>query len=281
MGRQKRDENLQAAGSDLLLGLPPQYHRRPQQHQQILNDPGAFTAPYNFHGAPAKFPDVDASDVCIPCHAGRESGETINTIADFTNASFKNSHYRAAAGLMYVKIGFTDFIDPNTPIGTSTYGKSLTSTEDGGALSSTHRKLGTPAINGDSHNPAVFTPGNFDSNGPCVTCHMQATGQPTRITSHSFDISPDAFNQVCINCHDYEGGVPLTGANFLQIFVEPQKEIFVDAWNLSVAILLKNYNISYTPTYPYFYDLAKGTRLGQMRSRTGHAEPVIRLLAKN
>jgi hypothetical protein len=223
----------------------------------LLRNPGAFTAPYNYKGTPAKFPDVGASDVCIPCHAGRESGESLNSITDFSNANFKNAHYRAAAGLMYVKIGFTDFVDPNTPIGTSTYGKSLTSTEDGGSLSSTHRKLGTPAINGDSHNPAVFTPGNFDSNGPCVTCHMTATGQPNRITSHSFEISPDAFNQVCINCHPSELGVPLTGANFLQMFVEPQKEIFVDAWDLAVATLLKNYNITYTTTYPYFFDLAK------------------------
>jgi hypothetical protein len=223
----------------------------------LLRNPGAFTAPYNFHGAPAQFPDVGASDVCIPCHAGRESGESVSAIKDFTNASFKNSHYRAAAGLMYVKIGFTDFIDPNTPIGTSTYGQSLTSTEDGGALSSTHRKLGTTAINGDSHNPSVFTPGNFDANGPCVTCHMTAAGQPNRITSHSWKISPDAFNQVCINCHTSEGGVTLTGANFLQVFVDPQKEIFQNALDLAVATLLKNYNISYTTTYPYFFDLTK------------------------
>ena len=31
-----------------------------------------------------------------------------------------------SAGLMYVKDGFIDFIDRNTAIGTSTYGKSLT-----------------------------------------------------------------------------------------------------------------------------------------------------------
>ena len=83
---------------------------------------------------------------------------------------------------MYVKAGFTGFIDPNTVIGTTTYGNSLTSLEDGegGKISSTHRKLGTTAINNDSHNPAAFAPGNFDSNGPCVTCHMQGTGQATR-----------------------------------------------------------------------------------------------------
>jgi len=201
----------------------------------------------------AQFPNVQASDVCIACHGGRESGESLNTIADFSNASFKNSHYMAAAGLMYVKIGFIGFVDPNTPIGSSTYGKSLTSTDDGGALSSTHRKLGTTAINGDSHNPSVFTPGNFDSNGPCVTCHMQGTGQPTRITSHTLDINTNAANEVCINCHSTE----VDTQEHLTTFLEEQSAVFQDAIVLAVNQLAK-YNISYNPNaYPYFYDLAK------------------------
>jgi hypothetical protein len=224
----------------------------------VLRNPGAFTASYNFQGAPAQYPDVGASNVCITCHSGRESGESVTAITDFTNASFKNSHYRSAASLMYVKSGFIAFIDPNTPIGSSTYGKSLTSTDDGGDLSSTHRKLGTPAINNDSHNPAVFTPGNFDADGPCVTCHMTAKGQPNRTTSHSWEINANAFNQVCVNCHDSEGGVVLTGENFDAIFLEPQEEVFQDALKLAETILLSKYNISYdSATHPYFYDLTK------------------------
>ncbi len=84
-------------------------HRNTSQDRNniasLLYDPGALQGLYNFHGAKAQFPNVAASDVCIACHGGRESGESLNTIADFTNASFKNSHYMAAAGLMYVKIG--------------------------------------------------------------------------------------------------------------------------------------------------------------------------------
>jgi hypothetical protein len=224
----------------------------------VLRTPGAFTASYNFQGAPAKFPDIGASNVCVTCHSGRESGETITALTDFTNVGFKNSHYRAAAGLMYVKSGFTAFIDPNTPIGTSTYGKSLTSDADGGALTSTHRKLGTTAINGDSHNPAVFTPGNFDANGPCVTCHMTAAGRPNRITSHSWKINANAYNQVCINCHTSEIGVPLTADNFHAIFLKPNEEIFQDALKLAQAILLSRFNIKYdAAAHPYFYDLTK------------------------
>lgn len=220
----------------------------------LLNDPGSFTASYKFKGAPAQFPNVQASDVCIACHSGRESGESLDAISNFANAGFVNSHYMAAAGLMYVKSGFTAFIDPSTPIGSSTYGQSLTSTEDGGALSSTHRKLGTTAINGDSHNPSVFTPGKFDSNGPCVTCHMQATGQPTRQTSHTWAINMNAANEVCINCH----GTEVDTQEHLNTFLEEQAIPFQNALMVAKTLLLNKYSIKYDEaTFPYFYDLAK------------------------
>ncbi len=225
----------------------------------LLRTPGAITADYKFKGVKAVFPDVGASNICISCHSGRESGESLDAVTNFANASFVNSHYLAVAGLMYVKAGFTAFIDPNTAIGTSTYGKSLTSDADGGALTSTHRKLGTTAINGDSHNLAAFTPGNFDANGPCITCHMQATGQPTRSTSHTWEINWNAFDEVCIKCHDEEGGVPLTEANFADIFIDEQAVPFQDALALALNKLLTRYNISYNQAaYPYFYDLNIG-----------------------
>ncbi|MDD2335172.1 MAG: cytochrome C, partial [Geobacteraceae bacterium] len=69
----------------------------------VVRNPGAFTASYMFNGTAAVFPDVAESNTCITCHTGLESGESLDSIADFSNASFKNSHYMAAAGLMYVK----------------------------------------------------------------------------------------------------------------------------------------------------------------------------------
>jgi hypothetical protein len=224
----------------------------------LLRAPGAITADYNFKGVKAVFPDVGASDICISCHSGQASGETITALADsgMNNVSFVNSHYLAVAGLMYVKIGFTAFIDPATVIGTSTYGKSLTSDADGGALTSTHRKLGTTAIRGDSHNTAAFTAGNFDTNGPCVTCHMQATGQPTRTTSHTWEINMNAANQVCSKCHSGE----VDNAALLEEFIDGQAEPFKNALALALNQLLVNYNITYNPaSYPYFYDNLIGT----------------------
>ncbi|MHB8908088.1 MAG: cytochrome C [Syntrophales bacterium] len=220
----------------------------------LLRTPGAITAEYKFKGAKAVFPDVGQSNICISCHSGRESGESLDAITNFANASFVNSHYLAVGGLMYVKAGFTAFIDPNTPIGTSTYGKSLTSDADGGALTSTHRKLGTTGINDDRHNPAAFTPGNFDANGPCVTCHMQATGQPKRSTSHTWEINMNASNEVCIKCHSTE----VDTQEHLTLFLEEQAVPFEDALDLGFNQLLAKFNISYSSVYPYFYDLNIG-----------------------
>lgn len=212
-----------------------------------LRNPGAFTAPYRFKGTFAQFPDLGASNVCIPCHSGRESGESLDTITDFSNASFKNPHYMAAAGLMYVKQGFTTFIDPNTPVGSSTYGKSLTSTEDGGAISSTHRKLGTVAINGDSHNTDFFVPGNLDSGGPCTTCHMSTK-------QHTLAIDGAAFTNVCSKCHTSEGEVTLTPENFRELFVEEQAIPFENALNIVITLLKNTYTIEYdSAVNPYFF----------------------------
>ena len=222
-----------------------------------IRNPGAVTAEYNFNGVPAKFPDVQASNLCITCHAGLQSGEAILSLTNMTNAAFINPHYIASAGLMYVKDGFIDFIDRNTVIGTSTYGKSLTATEDGGAISSAHRRLGTKDSNSTS-DPA-FAPGKFDTNGPCVTCHIQSTGQPKRVSSHLFAIDWNAYNEVCIKCHDEENGIPITASNYKTIFIEEQAEFFEHAMDLGFDLLLKNFNISYNKdVYPYFYDLNIG-----------------------
>ncbi len=218
-----------------------------------------YVAPYNGGLAPQSFPDAGTTNICIPCHAGRESGDTVNAVADFSNASFKNSHYLAAAGLMYMKIAFTSFTSAGAAIGSSTYGASLSpdTTVPGGVtggVSSTHRKLGTTAI--DNYKP-TFTAGFLDAGGPCVTCHINASGQTYRTTSHTLGISGDAFNQVCSNCHAAELGVPLTAANFRSIFLEPQSTVFQNAVALAVSLLESRYRIRYDrANYPYFFDLA-------------------------
>ncbi len=227
-----------------------------------VRQPGPFTAQYTIGGKTVAFPDAGESNLCIACHSARENG--VDAVTDFTKASFKNSHYLPAAGLMYMSTGFTQFTSASAAFGTSTYGKSLTADNVSvpaygiaGGVTSTHRKLGTPMINGDSHNPAVFIKGQLDANGPCVTCHMNAFNAPAgdrAAHGHTLAIDANAYNQVCTNCHGSENTVPLTSANFKTVFVEPQGEAYQAALTLAVSLLKKNYNIEYdAAAYPYFF----------------------------
>jgi hypothetical protein len=197
--------------------------------------------------APAVFPNVGAgNNTCIQCHAGRESGESILALADsaMANTSFKNPHYLGAAGMMYAKLAFIDFVDRNTVIGTTTYGKSLTANEDGGGLTSTHRKLGTPEMATDSHvGGQVLVAG-----GPCVTCHM------SNVKDHTWEINANAFNEVCVKCHTAEGTTTLTADNFKTVFLEEQAVPFNNAVDLAIATLKTQFNITYSDSYPYFFD---------------------------
>jgi len=231
-----------------------------------------YTAPYNN----SPFPDVGYTNICIPCHAGRASGDTVNAVTDFTNAGFKSSHSMAAAGLMYMKIGFTSFTSASAVIGASTYGKSLSpdnaSVPGGipGGVTSNHRMLGTAAINGNNHNPSFFVAGVLDANGPCIICHMNANGQPYRTTSHTLKISADAFNQVCTRCHPSEGGVTLTGSNFQTVFLEPQSAGFLDALELAETLLRTKYDIIYDPANdPFFFELSTGQAVTEWTRGTG------------
>ncbi|GFO61278.1 C-type polyheme cytochrome OmcB [Geomonas silvestris] len=223
----------------------------------------SFTAPYKgYNGSDlASFPAVGETNLCIPCHTGRESGHSLDAVPNFASANFINPHYLAAAGLMYMQSGFTGFTSASAVIGSSTYGKSLSpdsiSTPGGmsGGTTSTHRNLGTTRINNDSHKPSFFVPGVADSNGPCVTCHLNASGVAVRAANgHSLKIDDNAYNQLCTNCHSSENTVPLNAANFRSVFLEPQAEAFQSTLELAVYLLKDRYNVEYDPAlYPYFF----------------------------
>jgi predicted CXXCH cytochrome family protein len=224
-----------------------------------LRNPGAVVADYKFQGAPAVFPNVGPSNTCLTCHVGQASGNSITDLTaagnTFVNQSFVNSHYMAAGSLMYAKGGYTNFVPASTNAGTMSYGQSLTSDADqtvdvngvavAGKLTSTHRKLGTSAINGDSHNPAFFVAGNLDSDGPCATCHYAGA-------DHTLELGQKAIDGVCSKCHE------VTDQAGLEEFLEVEGSApFEAAINLALAKLSANYNITYNQAaYPYFYDVS-------------------------
>jgi hypothetical protein len=193
------------------------------------------------------FPDVGGSNVCIVCHSGSREGTSATVLAtsdpyfniDPTFSSTIAPHNLPAAAVMYVKFGFTNLSTGTAGVPSTAYLASLTADLDvAGGVSSTHRKLGTPAIIGDSHKnkDGVLTfataqsAGGLTKGGPCAACHL--TG------SHSFKIDTAAINTVCNRCHSSENLVDITNIeSFEGNFLEPQKDVFNNAISLAQAIL--------------------------------------------
>ena len=182
----------------------------------------------------ARFPDVGESNLCVGCHAARVNGPNLTDLAnsgnwDLSNTSFQNSHYDAAAGTMYMKVGFKNFTTLGAPapksnvgapfVSTQTYNDTLTAldttTPDGVAngQNSAHRRIGTPLIAGsEEYLTAGGDPTAIATNGPCVTCHMKAynpiagngfappsAGRPG--AGHSLQIDDATAQQLCLQCH--------------------------------------------------------------------------------
>jgi hypothetical protein len=282
-------------------------------HTSVRKIP-AYTAPYNSGLSPKTFPDVGDSNLCIPCHSGRESGDTINAItADFTNVSFVPPHNMAAAATMYMTNAFITYTTltapapgskdtestkatfPNTPgSNTTTNAKTLLPAATGkggvgaggiaGGQTSTHRALGTTSINKSE----VYLNGSYavannsiNTNGPCVTCHMQAdrpvdaTGLAPALPAvragagHSLKIDNDALTQLCVPCHSevhLDGGdgkgnavrTQLSKDTIPIVMIEPQSAAFQNGLTLIKQLLLIKYMIKFDPTAdPYFFDLQK------------------------
>lgn len=125
------------------------------------------------------FPDIEGSNICLSCHAGRETGGNIyNDATVFTNAGFRNSHYLASASIVFTAAGYEfigrDYTDPT---------------------SYQHKNIGSPAAPGTG------------AKGSCIGCHMNTpekhhfepierdvTGAITAITSLT-----------CAVCHSATG----------------------------------------------------------------------------
>jgi len=244
--------------------------------RRISSDPAVttfitFSTPYNkFPNVTKRIPgsnfpstasNIGDSKLCVPCHAGRTGARVGAAISPTATATPPfDSHYFPAAAVMYGKIGFINFtsqgavlpavaaipastgVQPTGAIAATTYGQSLITSEDiSGGVTSTHRRLGTVAINGDSHNPSFFVPGNLDANGPCVTCHMTA-GHTLAFDDPTF--AKNSYNAVCINCHTSERGTPLNADNFKAAFVDENRGQMFDALALATTLLETNYGIS-------------------------------------
>jgi hypothetical protein len=137
-----------------------------------LRNPGAYTADYSYNYYTSSpiiysvafhtYPDIGSSNQCLPCHTGRQSGDTIKnlnvgavTAWDFSNSSIISNHNFQTGGMMFRGAGYhydgRDYPSPSQFM---------------------HDKVGTP-----NSVPATGT------KGPCITCHMTS---PDGSSNHLF-----------------------------------------------------------------------------------------------
>lgn len=195
-----------------------------------------YTAMYkeNFKDSYVQFPDVSKSNICIPCHAGRESGQSVRSITDFTNASFKNPHYLAAAGVFYAKAGYH-------------YYTSVAKYDNYNNFGFSHSRIG---MTGQF---TQTTPVGSGTDGQCVACHFGNGGTYTNYSSHTLNpvfVARSTGTTGCYGCH--------SGDNMAEL-IEEEKEIFNRGMDFFKYELEKT-GMFYAPTHPYFYKDNNGDR---------------------
>ena len=212
-----------------------------------------FSTPYKTtSGIPRTFPTISAdigdSNLCIPCHAGRESGESVKdlansstaTTANFTNVSFKNPHYLAAAGVFYQKAGYHYLAAgkyTNTASGTSPQGWN-------------HGNIGI--------NNYVTSAGQATGNeGPCVACHLKGGHKFSAI-----DTAKATGATGCYGCHTSDGDI--------QGLIEEEKELFDRGMDFFKYTLEQN-KMFFTPNYPYFMNASNAP----LKNWTQSATPAV------
>ncbi len=205
-----------------------------------LRNPGAYKALYKIPigGFPSifplnadltyQYPDISASNVCMPCHTGRGSGRAIHDLntgktamipVDFGVLGFPDGHYLTAGGTMFKGTAYEysgrSYVDPS---------------------SFKHNQIGTPNAP------------NTGSNGPCVGCHMDRSGmggnhlfEPVSTNTATIIVS----SEICYTCH--------AGSSIdFGIVVQDEKENFEFALEALGSRLSIVSGFTFTTAYPYF-----------------------------
>ncbi|HEX9023158.1 MAG TPA: hypothetical protein VF799_04880 [Geobacteraceae bacterium] len=189
-----------------------------------------------------KLSNAGDSNLCVNCHSGRQSGTFIATRASFgqlSSSSFGgfNSHYMAAAGILYDIIGYEGYQTSHSryvPVG---FLHNRIGLDLGLTIPATGASLG-------------------NNRGPCVGCHYT---DPT--TGAFFSHTLDAFvgtmgltgtvtapSVVCATCHVNGSSLQLQAADLNTL--KSQYKAGLDAID---TLLSARYGITHNPAvYPYF-----------------------------
>ena len=219
-----------------------------------LRNPGAITATYNYTVtgqtkpsalASHTYPDLAGSNVCMACHTGLESGDTIKGLNDpvllnrvpplinafnYTNSSFINSHYLTAGGQVFTVTGYEFEGRPYNNI-----------------PEFLHDKIGTPA----TIQLAPYV--NTGSNGPCIGCHMSRPNNngnhlflPVSRSTVSYGEITGIASEMCMRCH---GPSPTL---ILDLVKEQKRQYMgsIEAFKDQLELKRAYY---FSPNYPYFF----------------------------
>lgn len=183
-----------------------------------LRNPGALTFTYS-NNATVNYPDLSGSNVCMACHTGRETGDSIkNSFANFSSVGFINSHYLAAGGQLF---GTTGYEYAGMNYANPSYFK--------------HDKIGLTEAT------------SVTKNGPCIGCHMTSNNKHlfTNVKKDDTGAITEITSKICAECHT--GTYALTPAKLTE-----EEEDYNAAIEAAKAVLATK-GIVFSPNYPYWY----------------------------
>ncbi|MHB8771125.1 MAG: C-type polyheme cytochrome OmcB [Syntrophales bacterium] len=183
-----------------------------------LRKPGALSFTYT-NNAKVTYPDISGSNICMACHTGRETGDSIKNDTDADGVrSFLNSHYLAAGGQLFGTTGYEyaglNYANPSY---------------------FAHDKIGTTAEPGTG------------SNGPCAGCHMSTPNshQFTNVTKDAGGHITAITSTVCAECHS--GNYALTPEGLTE-----EEEEYKTALDAALAVTAGK-GLFFIPAHPYWY----------------------------
>jgi hypothetical protein len=202
-----------------------------------LRNPGAITADYT--GTSYTYPDASDSNLCMACHTGRESGDSIKvSTANFANTGFINSHYLTAGGTLFNATGY-EFTGQNFADVSYFH----------------HDEIGM----GTNDDLAAWEATN-GTNGPCISCHMGTAESHLFLpVEETAGVISAITASVCVNCHDGAHGPAFvakggdaTAVAAAADFLETEKEELHAALEALEARLARS-GYFFAPSYPYFH----------------------------
>lgn len=208
-----------------------------------FRDPGAFPLQYDAMSGNTAFPDLGASNVCIACHSGRESGANVDALANTvfdgvtvasssgsTLVSVRNSHYLPAGGIIFREIGYEYYVHEGTA-------GSTTAPNYSDLSYFAHGKIGTPAA-GSTINAIA------GENGPCAGCHMHGSSGKHLFSPLEMDgDTAVGTSATCTACHN--------GIHELTIEEIEENEEYFHASLAFLKQLLLDLGLTLTDGHPY------------------------------